>query len=290
MSNLANAPELDLPEPDAPEPEIEEIEVDTGDDAEPEVPADDLPEIEYKGGKYKVSKEVKEWADEQQAATTRKFQEAAKLHKEAEDRHQTNLAIDAQKAQFFRGVAEVEQINEALAKYEQVDWQRWELDDPTAADRADRERIRLRLRRDDMVQQLRGKAQQYAEYQAQEHGKRRTAAEQEIRTHIKDWSPQRAETVAKAVEKDYGVSKAEFESFVLNDARAARIVHDAFLYRQSLRKASAPQLKTVQTVQQVKGSAPATKDPDKMSITEWNAWMDKQEAKKMRPKADGRRV
>lgn len=284
MSNLNGGAPLaeEAPEQEVETPVAEEVEVELAPEGEPE--AEPEPEIEYEGERHKVPAKVKEAYERMQAETTRKFQEAAKLREEAEQRHRTNLEIDAQKAQFFKGVAEVEQINEALQKYEQVDWAKWELDDPTAADRADRERIRLRLRRDDMVNQLRGKAQQYAEYQAQEQSKAREKAEQEIKTHIKDWSPQRVDAVRKAVMTNYGLDEGTFNSVVLQNSVAARIVHDAFLYRQSLRKAAAPQLKTVTTVQQVKGSSPSTKDPDKMTMAEWTAWMDKQDAAKFKTK------
>ena len=55
-------------------------------------------------------------------------------------------------------------------------------------------------------------------------------------------------------------------------------LHDAALYRKSLAKASAPveQKPQPQPVRKVGSSAPAAKDPDKMSTEEWMKWRNAQ--------------
>jgi hypothetical protein len=279
--NLTDAP---LVEEEVPEDA--EIPEDAPEDADPS-DEDDGPAIEYKGGKYRVDPAVKEAYEAMQAETTRKFQEAAELKKSADAVKAEREKMSVIERQFYREIATVEGINEQLAQFDKVDWARWDREDQDAARNAKLDRIDLRDKRDELLRHIRQKIDEKTAMEGQEMAKRRSAAEQEIKTHIPDWSPQKQEVLGKLAE-NYGFSADEYRGLALLDPRMLRVLKDAEVGRRAQKSVATPPLKPVTVVPRVSGGGtPATKNPDKMSITEYNAWRDKQEAAKR--KANGRR-
>lgn len=280
MSDLTKAPELeeetipgDQTEGDD-EAELEEVEGEPGTESETE---DDAPAIEYKGAKYKVDPAVKEAYEAMQAETTRKFQEAAEVKRQVEAAKAETEKLNGLRATFYREIGQVENLNTQLAEYDKVDWLRWEQQDPDACRAAKIERLTLLHQRDQTLGSIQAKVNENTRLESEQLTKKRQLTETEIRAHIKDWSPQREAQLQKFTES-YGFSAADFATTVPYSSGLARLVHDAFMYRQSQKKA--PQLKSVTTVTKVMGSAPAQKDPDKMTMPEWTAWMDRQESAK----------
>lgn len=271
---------------DAPQIEEEAVVEDVADDQVEtegqEAEEDEGPTLEYKGAKYRVDPAVKEAYETMQSETTRKFQEAAEIKKAAEAAREEQSKMDGMRAQFYREIASVETMNEQLKEYEKVDWLRWKQENPEAARDAEMEQIRIERQRDRLLGSIRAKIDENTVKQSQALQARRVEFESQVKTRVKDWSPQREQALEKTA-TDYGFSTQEFKGMALVDARVAHVLHDAHLWRTSQKKVSAPQLKNVTTIPKVTGGgAPSNKDPDKMTNSEWNAWMDKQEAQKRR--------
>jgi len=113
------------------EPELDEYGNPVEDEEESE-PEPEYEEIEYNGKTYKVEKDLKD-GFLMQSDYTRKTQELAEQRKafEAQREEWSKLSETELKAQ-----ADVTSIDQALSEFQQIDWNRWQEQDPAAAQRA----------------------------------------------------------------------------------------------------------------------------------------------------------
>jgi len=277
QQEAASPHEADAPDHASAEPELDA----DGNPVQPE-PEDDSEEVEHEGQKYRIPKAVKPLLMMQQDYT-RKTQEVAEQRRALEQHQQ----VIAQQAQFMqeniREVAQLQSLDERLAQYQQVDWNVLEAQDPFRAQQAFREFTLLRDQRANLAQQLAAKEHQRSQETQRERAKRLEEANSVLAREIKGWGPDLAAKLSEFGEKQ-GFSKAELAH--VDDPRVIKILHAAFVGSQLLNKQlsaakAAPQPAATPVPTVGKGSAPAAKDPSRMSTDEWMRWRD-QQARKQR--------
>jgi len=124
-----------------------------------------------------------------------------------------------------------------------------------------------------------------AQKQQSEYQQLISIGEQVLSQQIKDWGPKKQEQVQKTL-GEYGIGRTHpaIDSLAIRaiDSHPGLIMalHDAALYRASLKKAQAdsqPEAPApARPASKVGGNASAARDPDKMSTDEWLRWRNAQ--------------
>lgn len=257
--------ELDQPETEgeevADEPEVEEV------------------EIERAGRKYRIPKEV-EAELLMHGDYTRKTQSLAEERRQIAAQAEAWQAEKAAEEAAFQERVKLSQVQEAVKQYEALDWQSFHAQNAEEAQRQFMQYTMLKGKAQELEQTVSAKKQEVLTRQQQMREQVLTAANDYLRQQIPDWSPTKAQQIRSAGTDVYGFKAEELASVV--DPRFVRVMHDAMLYRKSLEKASKPveQKPQPQPVRKVGSSAPAAKDPDKMSTEEWMKWRNAQVRKR----------
>lgn len=257
--------ELDQPETEgeevAEEPEVEEV------------------EIERAGRKYRIPKEV-EAELLMHGDYTRKTQSLAEERRQIAAQAEAWQAEKAAEEAAFQERVKLSQVQEAVKQYEALDWQSFHAQNAEEAQRQFMQYTMLKGKAQELEQTVSAKKQEVLTRQQQMREQVLTAANDYLRQQIPDWSPTKAQQIRSAGTDVYGFKAEELASVV--DPRFVRVMHDAMLYRKSLEKASKPveQKPQPQPVRKVGSSAPAAKDPDKMSTEEWMKWRNAQVRKR----------
>jgi len=263
---VIETPEVEeTPETSQDEPEGEETE-ETGEEEE-------IEEVEYEGKKYQVPQELKA-ALLRQADYTKKTQEVAEQRRAFEQQQAETEQVLKFRQENLQGFAQLAAIDSQLQQYSQVDWQQYSQEDAQAAQQAFFQYNQLKEARGNLAGQLHHKESEALHRQREELAKRVEEGRAALTREIKDWTPQKAQELSKHGET-YGFTAQEMSSVA--DPRMVRVLHDAYLYRQMLNKATPkPETKTVKPMKSIKGKTSGSKDPEKMSTDEWMAWRNKQ--------------
>lgn len=265
--------------------QAEESTDESGEDSQskPDAEDDETEEVEHEGQKYKIPKAIKPLLMFQ-GDYTRKTQDLAEQRKavEAEKEAVANQAKAGR--EYVQELAQVVAIDNALKRFEQVDWQRLDAEDPVQAQALWRQRSQLQEARNNIVGQIQQKEQQRTQQEResalnaqQESAKKLQECYATVSREIKDWSPDLAKRISKhAIE--LGASDEELSA--ISKPWMVKALHKAFLADQILKKQAAakpkpePQEKPVTRISAAKSGT--VKDPDKMSSDEWLKWRNAQ--------------
>lgn len=251
----------------AAEPELDE-------NGEATAEADDVEEVEYEGKRYRVPKELKE-ALLRHADYTRKTQEVAETRKSIEAERQKI----AQQAQLHEATlqhrAEVLSIDQQIAQYNGVNWNELSDSDPALAQKLYFQYQGLQTKRNEALQQMTLAQQQVLQSQQQEAAKRLQEGREALAREITGWAEKEDDVVRYAMANGYSLDDVKI---AVADKRMAKTIWKAFMFDQMQKSAQAkPKAAPAQPVTTVKAkSAPAAKDPDKMSPDEWLKWRNNQ--------------
>lgn len=236
-------------------------------------------EVEYEGKTFKVDPEIKD-ALLRQADYSRKTMEVAEARKAFEaEREQFQLTANQTKEEFQATVALVK-LSEQAQQYEQVDWQAWMQSDPQGAQAARWEYDKIIRDRDQVNQALSIYLQNKARTQTEEIEVARRQAIEQVSKEIPNFTDARRTELESLVE-NLGAPKGT--SAKLSDAWEYKILHFADIGRKFVerQREAAKAARAVKPATMVGGSAAAgTKNPDDMTVQEWNAWRSKALAKK----------
>lgn len=265
-----------------PEPEVaEQPEQETTDEIPEQQPEDDSEDIEYEGKNYRLPREIKE-ALLRQADYTRKTQEVAEQRK-ALDTERASFAEQAKAQQeHLHDLARLVAMDDRLADYGKLNWQELWAQDPQQAGQLTSHFQTLQQARATLAGELDQKQRQRALQAQQEAAKRMEEAQTAIKRDIPEWSPELASKLRDFAMSKGGMKPEEVAGIV--DPRHVKLLHLAYIGQQALDKQRqavkrpVPDAKPVPTVRS--RSAPATKDPDKMSTEEWMQWRRAQLAKR----------
>lgn len=268
--NVATNPVADAGTP-APEPEVVETETD-GLDTE-QVVEDDSEEIEHEGQKHRIAKALKPLLM-MQSDYTRKTQEVAERRKELDAREATQAEQFKAAQAHIREIAQLTNMDTQLEQYSKLDWQRLWNDDPVQAGQLQGQFLSLRQQKEALVGHLTQKEREQQSKAQQEAAKRLDEAQTVLKRDIPEWSPELANKL-----RDFATSKGELspeEAAGINDPRLVKLLHLAYVGSQLIdkqRQAAKPQPAAANPVPTVASrSAPAGRDPDKMTTDEWVRW------------------
>jgi len=160
--------------PEATKDETVNLETQTSDEQAAEEPAqteDDSEEIEWEGETYRVPKKLKPGIMFQKDYT-HKTQEVAELRRTVEAEQAAFRQQSEAASHHIRDVAQVVAINEQLAQYDNIDWNKLQQDDPFKATELFQQRTLLKERRDGLAAQIQYNEQQRSQETQQSFAKR----------------------------------------------------------------------------------------------------------------------
>lgn len=247
-----------------------------------ELPIDDeKEEVEFEGKKFKVDKEIKD-ALLRQADYTKKTQEVAEQRRQIEEMRNRTLETAEFQQQILVEVAQVVSIDNQLAQFNNLDWNRLYSEDPTQAVLLDRQMRDLMGHKQNLVNAITHKEQAQNLKKQQETEKAFQENMAVVQREIKGWSPELKQQLFK-----YGLETGYSEAEMNNVKSAAQVksLHKAYLYDQLVKKQQAsakskPQPQAAPVTRISAQKAGANKDPDKMTVEEWTKWRSSQVTRK----------
>lgn len=254
-------------------PDEIDAEAENGDDPADAGDADDsdaadYDEIELDGVRHRVPRALK-GAFMMQADYTRKTQEVAELRRAIENER---AAIREAGAEEVGTRAQLLAIDEQIARFQKIDWDAWENDDPFEAQKGWRQYQQLQQARGATAGRLINLAQQRGIEQQRETARLIEQGRAELARDIRGWSDDLAASLLDTGVKQYGFDRAEIEEFT--DPRMVKVLHDAHQFHLLQRKQKAAQAVSaaqgVRPAARVGGSsAPASGLDDRLSAEEW---------------------
>jgi hypothetical protein len=188
----------------------------------------------------------------------------------------------------IKELAKLEYLQDQLNQYDNVDWQQWATTDPEAANRAFMAYQGLQRQHAKLDSEVKTKQDQERQSQQQRAQQWLAHAEAKLQENIKDWTPDKGRTIQKFISETYLNTNTPMDQGALQAVSwhpgLVQMAHEAMLYRESLKRASAKEQPVPAVpVSKVKGTAPAgAKDPSKMTDEEWLAWRNQDLANKRR--------
>lgn len=258
------------PEVDTAEEVVEEAVEDAVEEVSEEEVTPEFAEIEYEGEKYNVPPELKD-AFLRNSDYTKKTQEVAEQRRAVESQvQQFQEAYQAQQ-QNLQGHAQLAAINAQLEQFNGVDWAAFSENDPGSAQQAFFQYQQLKDASQNLSHSIEQQQAQALHQQRELHARHLEQGKAELARDIPGWSSELAKSITDHG-KNYGFSESELSSIV--DPRMVKVLHEAYLYRQS--KKEATESPAPKPVSKVKGRSKVKVDPDKMSMDEWMKWRNKQ--------------
>ena len=227
---------------------------------------DDSEEVDFRGSKYRLPKDAAHGVREIQKDYTQKTMALAEQRKafEAQAKFQQENMQD---------VAKVAALDERLAEFNQVDWNRLSDDDPVLWQKLFAQRSVLEGQRNQLAGQVAHKQQQMHLQQQQEFAQQIEASETVLKREIKEWSPQLESNLQQFAVDRFGFGMEEVKASKANP-QLYKLLHLAYvgdrLMKQQTSKPKPQVTKPVTVLKSGKGSAKV--DPSKMSFTEYQKW------------------
>lgn len=261
--------ESDVLETDVQE-EVEDVNEET-EVEESEEPESIYEEVEYEGNKYSLPPELKA-ALMRQSDYTQKTQEVAEQRKALGEQYARFQQAAQAQQQNLQGYAQLHALQNQLNQYQGVNWNELSESDPTAAQQHFIQYSQLKDAVSNLSRNLEQQQQASLEQQRMLYARQVEQGKAELARDIPGWS---AETAKQITDHgaSYGFTEQELHSVA--DPRMVKVLHDAMMYRQSLKKATEHK-STAKPVSKIKGNAKVEKDPNKMSTDEWLKWRNKQ--------------
>jgi len=196
---------------------------------------------------------------------TKKTQEVAEQRKAVEALQQElNMATQQFQQQqqlnnlLIEDVAKVTALDQQLAQYQNVDWQKLSDSDFVEAQKLFFEYNQLQQERSNAVSQFETKRQEALNKQQQMIAAQVAKGKEQLAKEIPNWSPQTTQEIIEH-SKTYGFTDGELNSIV--DPRHVRVLHDAMQWQKLKSKNSVTKKKVASAKPVVK---PGSKDPKKV--------------------------
>jgi len=242
---------------------------------------DDTEEIDYEGKKLKVPKEIKD-AILRHADYTRKTQEVAEERRQVEAMRAQAKENAALQQEVLVEVAKVVSIDQRLAQYSNIDWNRFYDEDPVGAAKADRESRELQAHKAHILNEITQKEQAQNLKREQATAKAYQENMAVLERDIKGWSPKLQQEL-KAYALETGLTQEEVAS--IQSAAQVKALHRAYLYDQLVKKQQASQkskpASQAAPVTRISAKQAGTnKNPDDMPMADWLKWRNSQVTRK----------
>lgn len=287
---MANASELETPAIEQQTPEIEDdgffspdLEADVNEEGNEKGEGGealiDLIEIERNGKKYSIPKDL-EAELMMQADYTRKTQEtsAARKEVEAEREKVRQMAAATQEELNARGM--LASVDDRLGQYANVNWSRFEQEDPMGAQSEWRQYQQMKEGRAEIVAYLENAERERSEQAQQNVAKRLQETLEFAQKEIKGWTPELDAKITTFAMNDLG-----FDVDTLKGAYTPQVyktLHLAFIGAETLKRQATPKPAQTQIQPLAKvtanGGVSARKSLGEMSMDEYAAHRNRQEA------------
>lgn len=233
-------------------------------DAEPE--DDGTEELEFNQKNYRLPKDIAEAVRSMRKDYTEKTMSLAEQRKAFEARVQFAEAVTTERAK-------LEAVNQRLAEFEQVDWNRLSDEDPVLWQKLFSQHRLLDSQRNQIAQQLAQKQQEMTLNQQQEIAKAVEASETVLRRDIKDWSPQLESNLQQFAVDRFGFDALDAKN-AKADPRLYKLLHLAYLGDQIIKKQTTkPKIAPAKPVTTLPAkNTKAARDPSQMSDAEFARW------------------
>lgn len=272
----ADLPQLETEQAAGAEVETEQTEADDT-ESEETTPQQDDDSEEFEVGEHKV-KLPKAIAEELRKERMLKADYTRKTQAVAEERR----ALEARKSEidqhataqreYIADLAKLHNVDEQLQSYQKVDWDRLYAEDRDQYDSHWRRMTLLKDQRQTLASQVNEKEQKRQSEAHVATQKRYEEASTILARDIPGWGPQ----IVGEIEK-YGVTQGYSQRDLIEraaDARDVKILNKARLYDELIAKQQKaqkplPEKQTAPVTTVTTGRAPAAKNPDKMSWSEY---------------------
>ena len=263
---------------------VDEQVTDTSSDEPIQVESDEE-DYELESDKYRVPKKLKAHIDELKAGNlrnedyTQKTQTVAEQRKALEAERQEFVQRQQFQQQHLDKVAEVKAIDRQLEQYQKLDWNAITDADPVQAMKLERQMRELQTQREGTVRELNETVAKATTEQQQATARQLMAAREQLARDIKGFGTPEVTKALTETGKAFGFKPEELAN--VNDPRAIKLLHEAYLYRKLVadkQKEVKPEVKPITRI----GGAAATaqKSPSDMSDKEFAAWRKRQIAQR----------
>ena len=271
---VATNPDEEVAEQDTSAEDVSESHDDQADESEVESAATDeaeseVEEVDWEGKKYAVPKELKD-ALMRQSDYTRKTQEIAETRRALEAKE----AEIQQRAQVeeahLNDLANLRLVDGVLSKYQNVNWQAENQNDPVATQAKWIDYQQAMQARQALAGRISEAQQQRGLQQQRDIAKRLQESEEALRADEKSWTPEKSAQLSQFIRETYGYTVEELAQSL--SPRFVRAMRDAMVGRQAIKNATqkvppAPAAKPITTL---KANKPAPRGlSDELSIDEW---------------------
>ena len=269
----------------AENPQIVEEEVIDSSSDEPTQVESDEEDYELGDDKYRVPKTLKAHIEELKAGNLRNEDYTQKTQTVAEQRR----ALEAERQEFVQRqqfqqqhidkVAAVASLDRQLEQYQKLDWNAITDADPVQAMKLERQMRELQTQRESTVRDLNETVARATTEQQQATARQLMAAREQLAREIKGFGTPEVTKALTETGKAFGFKPEELAN--VNDPRAIKLLHEAYLYRKLVaekQKVTKPEIKPITRI----GGAAATsqKSPGDMTDKEFASWRKRQIAQR----------
>ena len=270
---------------DQAQPEIVDEQVTDTPTDEPTQAESDEEDYELGDDKYRVPKTLKAHIDELKAGNLRNEDYTQKTQTVAEQRK----ALEAERQEFVQRqqfhqqhldkVAEVRAIDRQLEQYQKLDWNAITDADPVQAMKLERQMRELQTQRDGTVRELNETVTRATTEQQQATARQLMAAREQLARDIKGFGSPEVTKALTETGKAFGYKPEELAN--VNDPRAIKLLHEAYLYRKLVAEKKESPKPDVKPITRIGGAAAtAQKSPSDMTDKEFAAWRKRQIAQR----------
>jgi hypothetical protein len=269
----------------ADNPQIVEQQVTDTPTDEPSQVESDEEDYELGDDKYRVPKTLKAHIDELKAGNLRNEDYTQKNQSVAEQRR----ALEAERQEFVQRqqfqqqhldkVAEVKALDRQLEQYQKLDWNAITDADPVQAMKLERQMRELQTQREGTVRELNETVAKATTEQQQATARQLMAAREQLAREIKGFGTPEVTKALTETGKAFGFKPEELAN--VNDPRAIKLLHEAYLYRKLVADKQKETKLDVKPITRIGGAAAtAQKNPSDMTDKEFSAWRKRQIAQR----------
>lgn len=244
------------------EADEEQLENDEGDEP------DDSEELEFRGSKVRLPKDIAEGVRAMQKDYTEKTMTVAEQRKSVE-----NFAKFQQ--EFSADLTNLAIIEDQIKQIDAVDLNQIADEDQAWAQKLLIRRQMLESQRMQANNQVAQKKQEWHLNQQQEFAKQLEASETLLKREIKNWSPEVENKMVKHVVDNFGLTEADVRN-AKTDPRLYKLLHAAFVGHQLMSKAATtakPKPQPAAPVTKLRASKGGTpRNPGSMSMDAYAKW------------------
>lgn len=265
LDDESNAPEqFEEAEQDESYEETDEEQLENGEGDEP----DDSEELEFRGSKVRLPKDIAEGVRAMQKDYTEKTMTVAEQRKSVE-----NFAKFQQ--EFSADLTNLAIIEDQIKQIDAVDLNQIADEDQAWAQKLLIRRQMLESQRMQAANQVAQKKQEWHLNQQQEFAKQLEASETLLKREIKNWSPEVENKMVKHVVDNFGLTEADVRN-AKTDPRLYKLLHAAFVGHQLMSKATSttkPKPQPAAPVTKLRASKGGTsRSPGDMSTAAYAKW------------------